>query len=64
MELDPFDEILFRVQTEELDWNVVHYGNLVKPLMESVFMRLVLWKLFMGDDLSISQIASMTQGIV
>ena len=66
MELDPFDEIFVQgVETEELDLEMLCISNLGETLMESVFMRLALWKqCYVGDNLSISQLESMTQGII
>ena len=67
MELDPFDEIFVQgVETEELDFgNVVHYSNLGETLDGiGIYASGALEAVYVGDDLSISQIESMTQGII
>ena len=67
MELDPFDEIFVQgVETEELDFgNVVHYSNLGETLEGiGIYASGALEAVYVGDDLSISQIESMTQGII
>ena len=67
MELDPFDEIFVQgVQTEELDFqNVVHYSNLGETLEGiGIYASGALEAVYVGDDLSLGQIESMTQGIL
>ena len=67
MELDPFDEIFVQgVETEELDFqNVVHYSNLGETLDGiGIYASGTLEAVYVGDNLSISQLESMTQGII
>ena len=67
MELDEFDEIFVQgVETEELDFqNVVHLSNLGETLDGiGIYASGALEAVYVGDDLSISQIESMTQGII
>ena len=67
MELDPFDEIFVQgVQTEELDFqNVVHYSNLGETLEGiGIYASGTLEAVYVGDNLSLGQIESMTQGIL
>ena len=67
MELDSFDEIFVQgVETEELDFqNVVHYSNLGETLEGiGIYASGALEAVYVGDDLSLGQIESMTQGII
>ena len=67
MELDPFDEIWVQgVETEELDFqNVVHYSNPGETLDGiGIYASGALEAVYVGDDLSLGQIESMTQGIL
>ena len=67
MELDPFDEIFVQgVETKELDFgNVVHYSNLGETLEGiGIYASGALEAVYVGDDLSLGQIESMTQGIL
>ena len=67
MELDPFDEIFVQgVETEELSFgNVVHYSNLGETLDGiGIYASGTLEAVYVGDDLSLGQIESMTQGIL
>ena len=67
MELDPFDEIFVQgVETEELDFgNVVHYSNLGETLEGiGIYASGALEAVYVGEDLSLGQIESMTQGIM
>ena len=66
-ELDEFDEIFVQgVETEELDFgNVVHYSNLGETLDGiGIYASGTLEAVYVGDNLSISQLESMTQGII
>ena len=65
--VDPFDEIFVQgVETEELDFqNVVHYSNLGETLEGiGIYASGALEAVYVGDDLSMDQIAAMTQGIL
>ena len=67
MELDLFDEIFVQgVETEELSFgNVVHYSNLGGTLDGiGIYASGTLEAVYVGDDLSLGQIAAMTQGII
>ena len=66
-ELDEFDEIFVQgVETEELDFgNVVHLSNLGETLDGiGIYVSGTLEAVYVGDNLSISQLESMTQGII
>ena len=66
-ELDEFDEIFVQgVETEELSFgNVVHYSNLGETLDGiGIYASGTLEAVYVGDDLSLGQIESMTQGIL
>ena len=67
MELDEFDEIFVQgVETDELGFqDVVHRSNLGETLDGiGIYASGALEAVCVGDDLSISQIESMTQGII
>ena len=67
MELDEFDEIFVQgVETDELSFqDVVHRSNLGETLDGiGIYASGTLEAVYVGDNLSISQIESMTQGII
>ena len=66
-ELDEFDEIFVQgVETDELDFRPVsHRSNLGETLDGiGIYASGTLEAVYVGDDLSISQLESMTQGII
>ena len=67
MELDEFDEIFVQgVETDELGFqDVVHRSNLGETLDGiGIYASGTLEAVYVGDNLSISQLESMTQGII
>ena len=67
MELDEFDEIFVQgVETEELRFRPVsHHSNLGETLEGiGIYASGALEAVYVGDDLSLGQIESMTQGIL